>query len=256
MKNIPKYDDRIVAFLDILGFEHLVNTLNENPELHSRIYAALSRLKQSRDISLQKNTSLSDLEVNIFSDSIVVSTEPNFDSFFGVIWCCGWLQAQLLFMGVLIRGGISIGPTIHEKDLIYGKGLIKSYEIEKKASIYPRIVVDPELFNHVKCENKNIFLAEDTDGLWFIDPFQFEAFAPIPSRAIADGYDPREIYFIELEKHIVEGINESKTLAHKAKWTWLLGRHKMAFSQYKKGEKTMMRSLFDLTGEIPTTDHG
>lgn len=42
---IPNYQDRIVAFIDILGFKNLVRSLPENQELFKKLNYALHRIK-------------------------------------------------------------------------------------------------------------------------------------------------------------------------------------------------------------------
>ena len=52
MSEFPEYKDKIVAFLDILGFESLIFSLSNQPELHKRINRALEEIKATRDSSL------------------------------------------------------------------------------------------------------------------------------------------------------------------------------------------------------------
>lgn len=249
MKDIPEYNDRIVAFIDILGFSSLVSSLHKDPSLHARIYRALKEIKSSRDSSLRENTAQSNLEVNQFSDSIVITSEPTFDGFFSVLWACGWLHARLLYLGILTRGGISIGPTVHESDFIYGEGMIKAHQIESSAAVYPRIVIDEQVFNQLNLGDKRPYLVKDLDGLWFIDPFEFEASAPGATELSADGYDPREIYFKELSKHIELGLSQAVRVDHKAKWKWLENRHQIAYQYYLSGGKSMFVRALELAEE-------
>jgi hypothetical protein len=253
MSEFPGYKDKIVAFLDILGFESLILSLSEQPELHKRINRALKEIEATRDSSLLENTAQSSLEVNQFSDSIAISSEPTKEGFFSVIWACGWLHANLLYSGILTRGGVSIGPTVHESDLIYGEGMIKAYRIESSAAVYPRIVIDNEIFKYLKVGDNRLYLCQDMDGLWFIDPFEFEASCPGASELAADGYDPRGIYFEELGKHIDVGLTTAVRVDHKAKWQWLKNRYESAFQFHLKGGKTLfLRSLDKVDPQVKT----
>jgi hypothetical protein len=38
----PVYEERLVAYVDILGFSELVESLGEKPEFHSRVLYALT----------------------------------------------------------------------------------------------------------------------------------------------------------------------------------------------------------------------
>lgn len=232
MDQTPQFEDRIVAFVDILGFGTLVSSLSTNPELHARLHYALTYIKSHRESS---HAAHSHREVSVFSDSIVISAEI-FDAF-EVIWTCGWLHAQLLYSGVLTRGGISIGPTIHKDDVLYGEGMLKAYRIESSAAVYPRIVIDPELLRRLAPGTKKKLLDQDSDGLWFIDPFKFDAMPGGAEELASDGYDPRAIYFEELRKHITAAIEGAKQVDHFAKWNWLANRYSIAFELYSESQK-------------------
>jgi len=113
MQTKPLYKDRIVAFIDILGFGTLVSSLEEQPELHERLHSALAQIKSYKLTSQLENTAHSDLDVSVFSDSIVMSAEDG--NFGAIIWASGWLNAQLLGLGILTRGGISTGDLATKK---------------------------------------------------------------------------------------------------------------------------------------------
>jgi hypothetical protein len=165
----PVYSDRVVAFIDILGFGAIVQKLGEDSSLHAQIHYALSHIKLLKGYSLQAATAQSKLQVSVFSDSIVISGEA--DNVHGVIWSAIHLQCNLLVSGILVRGGIACGRTVHADDILYGEGMLDAYNLESKAAIYPRIVLAPKLINKIKSEYRDVFLAKDNDGLWFLDPF-------------------------------------------------------------------------------------
>lgn len=250
MDEIPAYNDRIVAFIDILGFESLILSIPHNSDLHKRICLALKDIKAIRDSSFMEGTAQSDLEVNQFSDSIAISAKPSNKGFFSVVWACGWLQANLLYFGILTRGGIAVGPTVHQSDIIYGEGMISAYKIESKAAVYPRIVVDESVLEHPDIEYGKDFLSKDYDGLWFIDPFEFEASCPGDTELLADGADPRKIYLCELGKHIETGLMDASRVDHKSKWRWLENRYEKAVRSYERGEKTTFMRFIDEIGNF------
>ena len=226
MQEKPIYKDRIVGFIDILGFGTIISSLEKKPELHGRLHSALTQIKSYKMTSQMENTAHSDLEVSVFSDSIVMSADDG--NLGAIIWASGWLNAQLLGFGILVRGGISSGKTFHANDILYGEGMMRAYRIESSAAVYPRIVVDPELVDQITNEHWHTFLQIDSDGLWYINPFMFNVTVENASELAADGYDPREAYLDELGRHIENGINDAKQLDHRAKWTWMKQRYKLA----------------------------
>ncbi len=68
-------NERIVAFIDILGFESLVRDLEQDERLHHRLQYALQDIKRVKISSLSKNTAQTDLEVSVFSDCVAISAE-------------------------------------------------------------------------------------------------------------------------------------------------------------------------------------
>lgn len=244
MPEKPPYVNRVVAFVDILGSASLIPSLSADPVLHNSFYQALSHIKYCSELSGNENTSYSDLEVSTFSDSIVISSEEQ--NIVSVIYACGWLQAELFKLEILTRGGISAGLTVHKDGILYGEALIKSHELESKCANYPRILIDPTLADTVSKNIKTFFLAEDVDGLWFVDPFKFDAFTNIGDDAIADGYDPREIYFSELNRCIEKKIKEAKEAKIVAKLTWLQKRSQAASQEYLKTRQSNISKIMSL----------
>ncbi len=83
MKNQSSYSERIVGFIDILGFKDIVSKLEHNPNLHKQVLYALNKMKEYKKYSTSKKTSLYKLEISVFSDSIAISSKANsiFDVF-------------------------------------------------------------------------------------------------------------------------------------------------------------------------------
>ena len=86
--------------------------------------------------------------------------------------------------GILIRGGVTLGPLIHESRVMFGGGMIKAYKLESKLAIYPRIVIDDRLVEIVRQMPEQWYdrdgvrvrgadaqghIRRDFDGMWFID---------------------------------------------------------------------------------------
>lgn len=240
----PPYTSRVVAFVDILGFRNLVSSLPINSILHDELYQALCELKHRSQLAHNEKTSFHNLEITTFSDSIVISSEEN--NAVSVIYACGWIQAELFKLGILTRGGISSGLTIHKDGILYGEGFLKAYDLETKHAIYPRILIDSTLADTFSQKLKTLFLSEDIDGIWFVDPFKFDAFTHIGDDAIADGYDPREIYFSELLQCIEKNIKEAKSEGVMEKWKWLQTKAEPASKEYLATRESNISKILKL----------
>ena len=241
MSELPKYENRIVAFIDILGFTNLISTLKDETDLHRKLYRALSFIHSYKNNTHNNDTIQSGLDISVFSDSIVISSSVN--NLSSIIWTCGQLQAELLYLGILSRGGISEGLTVHENDILYGDGMIKAYNIESKVAIYPRVVVDESVCKHAPKKVIEFFLKKADDGLLYINQFVFDAMCDGASDLAADGYDPRLLYFEEVEIQIEKNLVNANQLAHKQKWSWLKNEFNEAYNIYKLTCETLFQKL-------------
>ncbi len=159
-----EYENKIVVFIDILGFKELVNKRNI-----VSIYKQLEKLYEVdsliRNDSTLKNLNAEEykesLRINTFSDSVIIS--------------CGVLQSglilpllmdfqiELLKEGVYIRGCISEGRLHHNEQFLFGPSLIDAYLKESNLANYPRIILS-DTYQRV-----GTYFCEDYDGIYFID---------------------------------------------------------------------------------------
>ena len=84
MSDPPKYEDKIVAFIDILGFSNLVKSLENEQILHELLYTCLQTVKRFKTESNHANSVTSEYEESCFSDSIVIS--GNIYDLPGIVW--------------------------------------------------------------------------------------------------------------------------------------------------------------------------
>lgn len=240
------YENRVVAFVDILGFRALVGKLQLDPLLHRRLHSALAEIKSFKSLAGDTQTAQSELEVSVFSDSVVISGAEG--QLFTVIWTCVGLQARLLALGVLTRGGISHGPTHHKEDVLYGEGMIKAYDLESKAAIYPRVLVDPALVSDLAEVHRLMLLSLDVDGLWHTDPFSFGVLPENSEDLLEDGHDPHLVFLESFSKRVDREIGAAKDAGVLAKWGWMKSKVLEALAFYKKQNKTRLWQIMELTG--------
>lgn len=196
-----KYDNRIVAYLDILGFKDLLDKTvdNEENDVEEKIDAIQDVYKIIRttwdldegDINSEyfKKAILKDREkkkkvVTIFSDTIVVSFLQQAESeIFLTLMELRWLIMNLAHKGVICRGALAYGKLIHTDKMIYGPALVEAYMTESKAALFPRVILTKELIqlagkfksSHNSPEEEVEYveglLKKDLDGMYYIDYF-------------------------------------------------------------------------------------
>lgn len=226
------YTERIVAFIDILGFKKLVESSLNSPEVAERIYRALQLIygrkkdNESDDLpGMQKYG----VEVAVFSDSVVISYPLDYSGgLFFVLLDVIHLQLELMCLGILIRGGIAIGPLYHSGQIVYGPAMNQAYHLESVRAVYPRIILDGQTVVNgilrtcaqghtvqMEAEYVDSCIRKDVDGFYYLDILRQDS-------ELSD-YGDEYYYWLEnVRKIIVGGLNDN--MADKrvyAKYVWL-----------------------------------
>lgn len=137
--------DRFIAYLDILGFKEQLKKISTEPSLEDNLIAALKTFKAKGDLTSDRRA------VSCFSDLIVISypidtivgmaRDKLSENFNSLIKDCLILTIKLLEVGLIVRGGITVGKLYHKDQIILGEGLVEANNIEEKLAFYPRIIV-------------------------------------------------------------------------------------------------------------------
>jgi|TARA_R110001592_G_scaffold97519_1_gene279375 hypothetical protein len=188
-----KYEERVVAFIDVLGFKSLLGeTVNsdgkDNEEAIDRIISAYNFIREIWDLDKPNNSSerktSESKQVSIFSDCIVISFKAHDPS--EVFWTLLEIKSlimRLLWGGMLCRGAVSLGKFIHTPQYLFGPALVEAYLLESKAALYPRVILDRPIIeagakhhaiHHTSSMEEEYLvslLEQDSDGMYFIDYF-------------------------------------------------------------------------------------
>jgi hypothetical protein len=157
------YTDRIIAFIDILGFKKLITDTVVGSQ--SETEAAFNKLLDlynniEKHLREQLEEIIEDIEITRFSDCIVISVPAqNKDCLFEM--CISLLHFQFGIFNkhkILMRGGITQGKLVHTDKRLFGPAMNRAYQLESQLSIYPRIIIDP-----IVIENRKILLTQLTE---------------------------------------------------------------------------------------------
>lgn len=176
------YRDRIVSFIDILGFANAIERSASDQALVEGIYAALNTAPFSSPLHGPPNfpDSISwsrAVKATNFSDSIVISAERSVVGLVTVMEMSRAFACVLLQLGMLARGGVACGPLIHEDHLIFGPGLVRAYRLESEAAKVARIIIDEDTIDFAReCGRADPSVSEylgaslrvDCDGLTYL----------------------------------------------------------------------------------------
>jgi hypothetical protein len=144
------YEDRLVAYMDILGWEDATSRLApeklvEALDLIHEEPRSFNEAERKRLIEFGKqpgvliNQGFLKIHAAAFSDNIAVSQPKSFGA---TIFSIRRICLRLLQLGFLTRGAVSVGQLYHEDNIIFGPALNRAHAIEVREAVYPRIVCD------------------------------------------------------------------------------------------------------------------
>lgn len=143
---INHYEERVVAFIDILGFSDLVNQ-SFNSDTNETIIDGFNKIKRTLEV-IRESFEIRQIyeeiswDVSLFSDSIIISFPINQRSrVFDILLALIHLTVDLLKDKIVCRGAIVRGFCYHDEKMVFGPAIIEAVRLEKKGT-YPRIIVE------------------------------------------------------------------------------------------------------------------
>ena len=169
------YPEKVVAYLDILGFKRLVL------QSHDLAKAAILKL----DACLNHSLECLSLEggpdwfsVKLFSDCFCISSDCSSSDIYLMLSEVSFIQWDLAWNGIFIRGGLSFGAHFENERIIFSEGLIRAYELQS-VDPYPRVLIDPSLVERIRrlpsedARNDLLhYIVKGQDGEFFLDYLQ------------------------------------------------------------------------------------
>jgi hypothetical protein len=177
-KKTPKYEQRLIVFLDFLGFSETVGETASDPQKLKRLINAIASVRDVKRPSDDKTSQ----RVTQFSDSLVVSYRIDETSAaFELVSEIALTVIDLAGRGYLVRGGMTVGPLLHTSKYLVGPAMLQAYDMEHCRAKDPRVIVDPAVIdlarkhhadNNTPDEEEGYvrgLMAEDTDGRLYLD---------------------------------------------------------------------------------------
>ena len=217
------FENRAVAYLDILGFSAFVKQA-ERPETKEQ--RQLGELEETIRSEIRGDGFHSRLKptCTFVSDSIICSArvgDGGCDGLVGVTIKAIQIAHRLLHMEFLLRGGIAIGPVSHDSHNIYGSGYMDAYATEQKARD-PKVLLAESAADLLErapdCGALSIFLKEGDK--WVINTLEdgHESYTgvsgTVDQTALFTGY--RQTIVRNLEQHPLGS-------DVRGKWEWMAG---------------------------------
>lgn len=147
------YQEKYVAFLDLLGFKAQVEAAEIDETAHQKLREVLKLVHES----LCENPTIS------------MSGERSAGGLFEMFQSICLLASNLMQHDVLICGGLTAGKLHHSRDFLYGAALNRAYQLESEVVKHPMILLSDEVLEDARRygEQHTGYLVEH-DGRWFI----------------------------------------------------------------------------------------
>jgi hypothetical protein len=186
-----KYSNRIVAFLDLLGFKNFIKQSESKPELvHPACKLFLSMHETFSNNRIQASMGDS-YRLSQFSDCFVVSCEPRPCEIARLLSKILALHFEVISLpgDVLLRGAVVRGEIYHHNNykkqlpdsgtfkedttgslpIVFGPALVKAYETEHNTAKAPRVLIHPDVNQLIPENVRFISNRQDADEEWYVD---------------------------------------------------------------------------------------
>ena len=194
----------LVAYLDIMGLSAAIGQGDPVAlETLKNLLAEFSCFTNYGDVFF-KNPNEADIPIRFssFSDSMIISMpvvayEPDNSTLSFAITSVSETISIFYYLsmkaGYLMRGGMAYGDMIHEPNIVLGKALCDAVKIEQTLSIYPRIVLSHDMWQHMHPLEQDMVLSSrriirDADGMIIIN--WLEGLAYLNDQGQRGRYDP------------------------------------------------------------------
>jgi hypothetical protein len=156
-----RYTRAIISYLDILGFRELIETRSAG-----EISQILRILAESVEPgSIFKNEKI---QFTKFSDTVIRSMPESRHyprNFLFELRSILHSQIALIPRGITVRGAVTIGDIVQSWKVVYGRGVVRAYELESRKDSPPRIVIDNDALSSVRPAIEGNNLAKELDEL-------------------------------------------------------------------------------------------
>jgi hypothetical protein len=239
------FTDHCVVFIDFLGFRDIINTAPEKMDNLLQILKALQSSRSEFQITKQViSKELGSIELkaamSAFSDNVVLSyplermyiddglneqTAPYIVMDHARKFIAD-LASVAFTLGLLIRGGMTIGKLYHQEGVVFGQGLVDAYRLESEVAIYLRVVLSSVMSGSAAWRTEDQRMVKrDFDDVYYLDYF-YHLIMSFSSGGInwpSELGKRMKIVQGEIQKAITN-LNGKGQLKEAAKWGWFGNR--------------------------------
>ena len=225
-----EFEDRAVAFIDVLGFKALVNKAVEDEAAKQRLADLVALLESAVpyfDASVKSEIPQHLIPRHQYiSDCIIISAplndvdRPSYNGVSIIVMRSIQLSHFFLKHGYLIRGGISAGKLWHTETNVVGPAYQEAFALEVEGT-EPRVKLHPNALQY--WEGGSRMCLQDGD-ISFVNGL-FDFYIPQNNK-----HGVIESTYRKYEGFIYEALASNLPESAKEKWLW--------FDRFLKSEKT------------------
>jgi hypothetical protein len=161
---VNNYSIKYVVFLDLLGFSELVKRSGADVLERHRLVEALRLVRDT----LCENQPI-DFRFTYFSDCIVISAVYSPHALWQLFQSVEVLTCNLLQYDILLSGSLTVGPTHHSRDFVFGTAVTEANKMERKLAVNPLVLLSPAVVQEVEALGPEFkqWLKEDGQDRFF-----------------------------------------------------------------------------------------
>jgi hypothetical protein len=233
--------EQFTAFIDLLGFSEASSDTDDFTR--ARVLALLMNLSSARSEFAFNSTPLENGQrveirptISTFSDHIVISypikkiaaalgADDATAAHHILANFSGTLQRialSALSIGLLVRGGATVGNLYHANGIVFGDALIDAYRLESSVAVYPRVVLSQKICNRETWMRfGQIFLRRGIDGLYYFNYFRNLIFRESPpGKNIRVALQEWFAHINDLIGSNLSKLEKDGTMPAFSKWAW------------------------------------
>jgi len=215
-----RYDDKLVAFIDILGITDLAKdkdnaekVLNIMSQTQAYVSNACYRLVAKRKLDY----------IQLGDGFVIVTSLRQINQLCKILSIIQWrtlIESKMLLRGVITAGRVQ-GSTA--EGFFIGPAIIDVYKLERNNAIFPRIIYMNEIENYVsKKLIKFDYITEDQDKIKYLDfirhHYETEKFSTKTLDHLLTTQGVKNILKTKYEKLVADSDTENKKTAQKYGW--------------------------------------
>jgi hypothetical protein len=168
------YEDRYCAYLDILGFQRLIDRLSEGATPFETLQALLEQIHNPPH-SANGTFKNADFRAQSISDAVALSTSLSSEGLSQLFHSLEKLCQRLLIEGFFARGAVVKGKLYHDDRMVFGEALVRAYRLESEIVRFPRIMIARDVVTDAAPSGNRggslaltTMLKQADDGPWYL----------------------------------------------------------------------------------------